>query len=80
MNLVLRLTWCFLVTGITIQVLGDFLRTGCEDREYNFAEVFNLFFCGKKFVIWGQNIISQIRFKKKEHPGLLFFIFWQVLE
>jgi len=57
-----------------------FLRTGCEDREYNFAEVFLFFFCGKKFVIWGQNKFLQIRLKIKGQPGLLFWIFWQVLE
>jgi len=54
--------------------IRQFLRTGCEDREYSFAEgfvcFFSSFFCGKKFVIWGKNIFSQIRLKKQMgHPG-----------
>jgi len=61
--------------------IQEFLRTGCEDREYSLAELlfFLSFFAEKKFVIWGQNICFQIRLKKQTgHPSLLLLIFWQV--
>jgi len=58
---------------------GLAVKTGSIALQKFFFLIF--FFCGKKFVLWGQNIFFQIRLKKQMgHPGLLFLIFWQVLE
>jgi len=67
-----------------------FLRTGCEDREYSFAEVFLIFLIfliffflssfAEKSLLSGVKIFFRDYSKKKGHPGLLFLIFWQVLE
>jgi len=72
---------------VIFYIQAMFLRTGCEDREYRFAEVFfvfcffSFFFCGRKFGIWGQNIFIQIRLKKQmDNLPLIFLIFSQVLE
>jgi len=60
-----------------IPFYGLAVKTGSIALQVVFLGVF----CGKKFVIWGQNIFFQIRLKKQMgHPGLLFLIFWQVLE
>jgi len=72
--------------NLTSLFLPAFLRTGCQDREYSFAEVFFFsffffFFLTKKFVFYAGFFFSNLRLKNlMGHDVLNFPIFLQVIE